>query len=83
MPILPGAVVLDEVLHFIQQDRGLDLAHWQITAAKFLAGVRPGDLLAIEHGTASDGSLKFAARTADRPVLSGALTRLPSPEPAA
>jgi 3-hydroxyacyl-[acyl-carrier-protein] dehydratase len=81
MPILPGALLLDEVLHLIQEDRGLDLTRWQISAAKFLTAVRPGDSLAIEHDAASDGTLEFAARIGERPVLSGALTRVLRPGP--
>jgi 3-hydroxymyristoyl/3-hydroxydecanoyl-(acyl carrier protein) dehydratase len=74
MPILPGALLLDEALCVIEQDRNLDLTRWQVTAAKFLEAVRPGDSLAIEHSTASDGTLRFAVRIAERTALSGILS---------
>ena len=74
MPILPGAVLLDEALHAIEADRNLDLTQWQVSAAKFLEPARPGDALAIEHGAAPDGTLRFAVRIAGRPVLTGTLT---------
>ena len=45
MPILPGAVLLDEALRIIEMDLGIDLTQWQLTAAKFLESVRPGDPL--------------------------------------
>jgi len=74
MPILPGALLLDAALHVIERDRNLDLTQWQVTSAKFLEAVRPGDALAIEHGAASDGTLRFAVRIADRTALAGILT---------
>ena len=36
MPILPGAVLLDEALRIIELDLGIDISQWQLTAAKFL-----------------------------------------------
>jgi 3-hydroxyacyl-[acyl-carrier-protein] dehydratase len=80
MPILPGALLLDEVLHAIQDDRSLDLTRWQVTAAKFLQGVRPGDSLAIEHRAETDGTVHFAAHIAGRPALTGTLSRAASLE---
>ena len=74
MPILPGALLLDEALHVIEKDRNLDLTQWQVTAAKFLEAVRPGDALTIEHSAASDGTLRFAVRIAERTALTGILT---------
>jgi hypothetical protein len=74
MPILPGAVLLDETLHAIETDRNLDLTQWRVTAAKFLEAARPGDALAIEHSAAPDGTLRFAVRIAGRPALTGTLT---------
>lgn len=73
LPILPGALLLDEVLHAIQQDRELDVTRWQVTAAKFLAAVRPGDVLTIEHCAAIAGTVRFSVRLADRPALTGTL----------
>jgi 3-hydroxyacyl-[acyl-carrier-protein] dehydratase len=73
-PILPGALLLDEALHVIEKDRNLDLTQWQVTTAKFLAAVRPGDALAIEHSAASDGTLRFAVRSAERTALTGILS---------
>jgi len=74
MPILPGAVLLDEALHAIETDRNLDLTQWQVTTAKFLEAVRPGDALAIEHNAASDGTLRFAVRVEQRTALTGILS---------
>jgi 3-hydroxyacyl-[acyl-carrier-protein] dehydratase len=73
MPILPGALLLDEALHAIETDRHLDLTQCHVTAAKFLEAVRPGDVLTIEHTPAPNGTLRFAVRIADRPALTGTL----------
>ena len=73
-PILPGALLLDEALHVIEKDRNLDLTQWQVTTAKLLAAVRPGDALAIEHSAATDGTLRFAVRIAERTALTGILS---------
>jgi 3-hydroxyacyl-[acyl-carrier-protein] dehydratase len=73
-PILPGAVLLDEALHVIQRERGIDLTQWQIASVKFLGIVRPGDALRLEHGSAAGGSIRFTIRVADRTVVSGSLS---------
>jgi 3-hydroxyacyl-[acyl-carrier-protein] dehydratase len=78
-PILPGAVLLDEVLQIIQRERCIDLAHWQIASAKFLAAVRPGDVLRLEHEAAKSGLIRFTVRAANRTVASGALSNAVRP----
>jgi 3-hydroxyacyl-[acyl-carrier-protein] dehydratase len=78
MPILPGALLLDETLRIVELELALDLAQWQISAAKFLEPVRPGDTLTIEHTSGADGMVRFAVRIADRPALAGTLSRLPA-----
>jgi 3-hydroxyacyl-[acyl-carrier-protein] dehydratase len=77
MPILPGAVLLDEALRVIELDLALDLTHWKIATAKFLESVRPGETLTVEHSPAADGSVRFTVRVADRTALAGALTMVP------
>jgi 3-hydroxymyristoyl/3-hydroxydecanoyl-(acyl carrier protein) dehydratase len=76
MPILPGAVLLDEALRIIETDLGIDITQWQLTAAKFMQSVRPGDVLTVEHGGAADGAVRFAVRVADRAALAGTLSRV-------
>ncbi|MEP6884392.1 MAG: hypothetical protein ABJC66_06560 [Gammaproteobacteria bacterium] len=78
-PVLPGAVLLDEVLQVIRRDRRIDLAQWQIASAKFLDAVRPGDVLMLEHDAPDSGLIRFTVRAADRPVASGRLSSAPRP----
>jgi 3-hydroxyacyl-[acyl-carrier-protein] dehydratase len=78
-PVLPGAVLLDEVLQAVQSQRGIDLAQWRITSAKFFGPVRPGDSLHLVHEISKNGSIRFILSTADRPVASGSLAGAVSP----
>ena len=74
-PVLPGAVLLDEVLQAIQRERGIDLTQWQIASVKFLHAVRPGEALHLEHEAPTSGRIHFTLRTTDRTVASGGLSR--------
>ncbi len=78
-PVLPGAVLLDEVLQAVQRQRGLDLQQWKIASAKFLAVVRPGDALQLVHEAPKDGLIRFTIAVADRLVASGTLSNATSP----
>ena len=75
MPLLPGAALLDEALHVLEEELGFDPVEWQITTAKFLEPVRPGDVLAVEH-SADNEVIRFAVRIEERAALSGTLARL-------
>lgn len=72
-PVLPGAILLDEMLKAIELARGIDLKSWHISSAKFLDAVRPRDSLVLEHEAAAPGSIHFTIRVGDRKVASGAL----------
>jgi 3-hydroxymyristoyl/3-hydroxydecanoyl-(acyl carrier protein) dehydratase len=73
-PILPGAVLLDEVLQAIHLARGIDMREWQVASVKFLGAVRPGDALHLEHALVG-GVIRFTIRAASRIVASGSLSR--------
>lgn len=79
-PILPGAVLLDEALREIARDRGIDLTLWQISVAKFLATVHPGDRLTLEHSTSHESTIRFAIRTPAALAVSGTLSAIASHE---
>jgi 3-hydroxyacyl-[acyl-carrier-protein] dehydratase len=72
-PVLPGAVLLDEMLHAIEAARGIDLKAWHIASAKFQGAVRPRDRLVLEHEAATPGLIHFTIRVDDRKVASGTL----------
>jgi 3-hydroxymyristoyl/3-hydroxydecanoyl-(acyl carrier protein) dehydratase len=72
-PVLPGAILLDEMLNAIELARGIDLKAWHIGAAKFLDAVRPGDRLILEHDSPAAGLIHFTIRAGNRKVTSGTL----------
>jgi 3-hydroxyacyl-[acyl-carrier-protein] dehydratase len=74
-PVLPGAVLLDEMLEAIAGVRGIDLTQWHVAAVKFLDTVHPCDRLVMEHD-ATDESIRFTMSVEDRKVASGTLSRL-------
>jgi 3-hydroxyacyl-[acyl-carrier-protein] dehydratase len=73
LPVLPGAILLDEMLHAIELARGIDLTRWQIGAAKFLDTVQPGDSLILEHDAPAPGLIRFTIHAGSRKVSSGTL----------
>jgi 3-hydroxymyristoyl/3-hydroxydecanoyl-(acyl carrier protein) dehydratase len=70
-PVIPGAVLLRDVLRAIQKDGGLTLPHCRIQSTKFLHPVRPGDRIMIERSRSADGDVRFACRIGARLVLTG------------
>lgn len=65
-PILPGAVLLDEVLAALARAHSLDLRAWQLSAAKFLGVITPGEALVLEHDVQPSGAIRFAVRAGER-----------------
>ena len=72
-PVLPGAILLDEMLNAIELARGIDLKRWHVSAAKFPGAVRPGDHLVLEHDSPAAGLINFTIRAGNRKVTSGTL----------
>ncbi|HEY0768538.1 MAG TPA: hypothetical protein VGD47_11325 [Steroidobacteraceae bacterium] len=72
-PILPGVLLLDEMVRAVEQERAHALTRWRIGAAKFLKPVRPGETLTLEHEPLPNGSIRFSISSAGRPVAHGVL----------
>jgi len=58
-PIVPGVVLLDEVMHAIVTDTGLPATDWQVNSVKFLSPLKPGESVIIEHEQSANGAIKF------------------------
>jgi 3-hydroxyacyl-[acyl-carrier-protein] dehydratase len=71
--VLPGAILLDEMLTAIELARGIDLKMWHISSAKFLDAVRPRDSMVLEHDASAPGLIHFTIRVEGRRVASGTL----------
>ncbi|HUX74680.1 MAG TPA: hypothetical protein VMV25_12415 [Steroidobacteraceae bacterium] len=72
-PILPGAVLLDAVLHELESSPPFVHAPVDIRSCKFLGPVRPADPLSVEFTALADGSIRFTVRCEERTVAAGVL----------
>jgi hypothetical protein len=72
-PVLPGVVLLDEMVRVLEQAQGGGAMHWTVGAAKFLKPVQPGETLTLEHEPLPNGSIRFAVSSGGRPVAAGVL----------
>ena len=70
-PVIPGAVLLAEVLRSVAAELDADLSSCRIRHAKFLAPVRPGDRIAIEFSRTQTGGIRFAGTVGGRTVVKG------------
>ena len=76
-PIVPGVLLLDAAVHAIQQGHAAAQT-CQISTAKFLSPVGPGETLTIScrHGA---GGTHFDIHSGARKVATGTLSPRPSP----
>ena len=72
-PILPGVLLLDEMVRAVEQDHSQPGTRWRIGAAKFVKPVRPGETLTLEHEPLPNGSIRFSISSAGQPVAHGVL----------
>ncbi len=70
-PIIPGALLLAEVLGVIATQLALD-GTWQVKNAKFPNPVRPGEQVEIDFSQSEPGTVRFEGAVAGNKVLSGA-----------
>ena len=77
-PIIPGALLLDEVVAAIAGAAGHEVV--MIRAAKFLQPVRPGESLNLRWQSPSSGTVKFECERGGKGiVMSGLLEIRPIP----
>lgn len=84
IPIVPGVVLLDEVMHAIVTETGLPATTWQVSAVKFLSPLKPGESITIEHEQSANGGIKFEVQCAglegsQRTILMGNLVLKSNP----
>ena len=73
-PILPGVVLLAEVMAEVARTTGEPPGRWGIASAKFLSPVTPGTLLTLVR-TGTEREVRFEVRAGDRLVAAGTLAR--------
>ena len=72
-PIVPGVVLLDHVIRLIEARQDPPAGAWQVSQAKFLSPVGPGEVLSFELVADQRNGWRFSVRTAEREVASGSL----------
>ena len=72
-PILPGVLLLDEMVRAVEQERAQAGARWRIAAAKFVKPVGPGETLTLEHEALPNGSITFRIASGGKAVAHGVL----------
>lgn len=80
-PMLPGARLLDRVIEALRQadDRLCD-APLEITVAKFLVPVLPGQQVRLQWTAGTTGLIKFECFVDQTMVATGALRPAPDPD---
>lgn len=72
-PIVPGVMILHEVMESVRQLIGKPLRFVGIPAAKFVSPLRPGESLVIALDEHSEGHTTFLCTVGSRIVASGSL----------
>jgi 3-hydroxyacyl-[acyl-carrier-protein] dehydratase len=76
-PIIPGALLLDEVLASIATDLDIAGLAWKVKSAKFSQPVRPGNTVNIDYTCTADGEIRFECTVSNSKVMSGIAISLP------
>ncbi|HWA12653.1 MAG TPA: AMP-binding protein [Burkholderiales bacterium] len=72
-PILPGVVLLDEVIAAARDHAGLGRGACTVRSAKFVRPVRPGEELVITLQSRAGGGIRFECRVGEEAAVSGTL----------
>jgi 3-hydroxymyristoyl/3-hydroxydecanoyl-(acyl carrier protein) dehydratase len=70
-PIIPGALLLAEVIRLIVNASALNISACKVPTAKFLHPVRPGDSVDIEYKISEKNIINFKCSVGENTVLSG------------
>lgn len=76
-PIIPGALLLDEVLACISASLDAGDTAWKVKSAKFPGMVRPGDKVHINFTRPDNGDICFECTVSGNKVLSGTSSMRP------
>jgi 3-hydroxymyristoyl/3-hydroxydecanoyl-(acyl carrier protein) dehydratase len=72
-PVVPGVVMLGEVMNVIRQVTGRNIEFVGMPSAKFLSPLNPGETLTIRLDQQADGTMEFTCTTGSRVITSGCL----------
>ena len=72
-PVIPGVVMLGEVMNAIREMTKERIEFVRMPAAKFMSPLYPGESLIIRLAQPADGTTEFTCTTVSRLVASGCL----------
>ncbi len=72
-PVIPGVLLLGEVMNVIRQATGRNIEFVGMPSAKFLSPLNPGEPLTIRLDQQSDGATEFTCTTGSRLIMRGCL----------
>ncbi|MFC1719627.1 3-hydroxyacyl-ACP dehydratase FabZ family protein [Pseudomonadota bacterium] len=72
-PVVPGAMLLDQLLLSIAQVSGRDPGACEFQSVKFLSPALPGDELEFRHEWAAGGLVRFEVSAGSRKIATGSL----------
>ena len=72
-PVVPGVVLLDEVLFAIECAGEVAPADCTIASAKFFRPVGPGAILTLRHALQANGTIRFDISEGSHKVASGSI----------
>ena len=78
-PIVPGVVLLDEVVHAAMTAGPSAEKTCRVVSAKFLSPVRPGEIVKVSLEVEPSGNTRFDLAVSDRKVATGTLMLAPKP----
>ena len=80
-PILPGVVLLGEVMAVLESTERRPPEQWTLASAKFLSPAKPGEDLVMRHERLSTGAVRWEISAAGRVVATGlAAPSAPGPD---
>lgn len=71
-PIVPGALILDEVLRALEESRGR-IRLKRVVSLKFTAPLRPGEIFSVTLNETDDARIDFECSSEGRTLASGRL----------
>ena len=77
-PIVPGALLLSEVMHVWEKHTAAPLGRVTIKVAKFLSPTLPGDTVSVQFDSTVPLSVKFQCMVHGTMVLSGSFDYTPA-----
>lgn len=72
-PVVPGVVVLDEVIQSLREQHGRPLKVIGLPAVKLSSPLRPDEALTISIHTEDPGCATFVCHAGSRPIASGTI----------